>query len=64
MKTLESTPLIGDIKSSAYAIPTDKPEGDGTFLWRETVLVLAEVSAANVVGIGFTYAAAPRRRSD
>ncbi|HET6573369.1 MAG TPA: enolase C-terminal domain-like protein [Fimbriiglobus sp.] len=41
---------------SAYAVPTDAPEGDGTFRWDQTVLVLAEVSAGGSRGLGYTYA--------
>ncbi|HEY6490370.1 MAG: enolase C-terminal domain-like protein [Terracidiphilus sp.] len=40
---------------SAYAIPTDAPEGDGTFKWNSTTLVLCEVHAADEIGIGYTY---------
>src|SRR5579871_495916 len=41
---------------SAYAIPTDAPEGDGTIEWSQTVLVVAEVTAAGTTGLGYTYA--------
>jgi L-alanine-DL-glutamate epimerase-like enolase superfamily enzyme len=40
---------------SAYTIPTDSPEADGTFKWNSTTLVLCEVQAANEIGIGYTY---------
>jgi L-alanine-DL-glutamate epimerase-like enolase superfamily enzyme len=40
---------------SAYSIPTDAPEADGTYHWDETVLVLVEVAAGPVTGIGYTY---------
>lgn len=39
----------------AYTIPTDAPEADGTFAWDSTTLVLAEVHAADVSGLGYTY---------
>lgn len=47
---------IGDVRVSAYRIPTDKPEADGTYSWDATTLVVVEVSAAGSKGIGYTYA--------
>lgn len=41
---------------SAYTVPTDAPEADGTFSWSSTTIVIVELSAANTVGIGYTYA--------
>lgn len=41
---------------SAYRIPTDSHESDGTFEWDATTLVLVEAKAADTTGIGFTYA--------
>ncbi|HST16907.1 MAG TPA: enolase C-terminal domain-like protein [Gaiellaceae bacterium] len=49
---------IESIAVSAYRIPTDEPESDGTFAWTSTTLVLAEVSAGGATGIGWTYGAA------
>jgi L-alanine-DL-glutamate epimerase-like enolase superfamily enzyme len=43
---------------SAYTIPTDAPESDGTLEWDATTLVLVEVHGAGETGLGFTYAAA------
>ncbi|HWD77706.1 MAG TPA: mandelate racemase, partial [Kribbella sp.] len=43
------------VKASAYTIPTDAPEADGTFAWDSTTLVLVEVSADGVTGTGWTY---------
>jgi L-alanine-DL-glutamate epimerase-like enolase superfamily enzyme len=40
---------------SAYEIPTDEPESDGTLEWDSTTLVLVEASAGDETGIGFTY---------
>jgi len=40
---------------SAYEIPTDEPESDGTLEWDSTTLVLVEVSAGGETGLGFTY---------
>jgi L-alanine-DL-glutamate epimerase-like enolase superfamily enzyme len=41
---------------SAFSIPTDFPEADGTFEWRRTVLVIVELSARGERGFGYTYA--------
>ena len=47
---------IESVSASAYVVPTDKPEADGTFAWSSTTLVLAEASAAGQTGLGYTYA--------
>ena len=43
------------IDASAYTVPTDQPEADGTMTWDRTTLVVAEVSAGGDTGIGYTY---------
>lgn len=43
------------IEVSAYTIPTDLPESDGTLSWDSTTLVLVEISAGGVTGLGYTY---------
>ncbi|WP_231966753.1 enolase C-terminal domain-like protein [Terriglobus roseus] len=40
---------------SAYVIPTDAPEGDGTFAWNSTTLILVELKCGDVTGLGYTY---------
>jgi L-alanine-DL-glutamate epimerase-like enolase superfamily enzyme len=47
---------IQQFKVSAYTVPTDFPEADGTYSWKATTLVLVEVRAADHVGIGYSYA--------
>jgi L-alanine-DL-glutamate epimerase-like enolase superfamily enzyme len=47
---------IEQLEVSAYTIPTDYPEADGTFAWKETTLVLVEASAGGVRGLGYSYA--------
>lgn len=44
------------IAAAAFRIPTDGPEADGTFAWNSTTLVVASVSAADQLGLGYTYA--------
>ena len=46
---------IKRIDVSAYTIPTDFPESDGTLEWDSTTIVIAEVYAADKFGIGYTY---------
>lgn len=49
-------PAIEDLRVSAYNIPTDLPEADGTIEWNSTTLVLVESSGAGKKGTGYTYA--------
>lgn len=42
--------------TSAYTIPTETPEADGTFKWNSTTIILVELEAADQKGIGYTYA--------
>src|SRR5262245_46134908 len=46
---------IQRIDVSAYTIPTDLPESDGTLEWNATTIVIAEIYAGGKTGIGFTY---------
>lgn len=43
------------ITVSAFTIPTDAPEADGTFSWNSTTLVVAELRGAGKTGLGYTY---------
>ncbi|MFL6147335.1 MAG: enolase C-terminal domain-like protein, partial [Pseudonocardiaceae bacterium] len=49
---------IERLEVSAYEIPTDAPESDGTLAWDSTTLVLVIAHAAGQAGIGYTYAGA------
>ncbi|HLH04147.1 MAG TPA: enolase C-terminal domain-like protein [Bryobacteraceae bacterium] len=53
---MTSLPTIDRIEVSAYTVPTETPESDGTFVWDKTTLVLVEISAANEIGVGYSYA--------
>jgi L-alanine-DL-glutamate epimerase-like enolase superfamily enzyme len=46
---------VDDLTASAFAVPTDEPESDGTLAWDSTTLVVAEVRAAGQIGLGYTY---------
>jgi L-alanine-DL-glutamate epimerase-like enolase superfamily enzyme len=47
---------IGGLEVSAYTIPTDLPESDGTFEWDSTTIVLVEAWGGGKHGLGYTYA--------
>jgi L-alanine-DL-glutamate epimerase-like enolase superfamily enzyme len=48
--------IVERISVSAFAVPTDRPESDGTLAWNRTVLVVVEASSSGVTGLGYTYA--------
>jgi L-alanine-DL-glutamate epimerase-like enolase superfamily enzyme len=50
---------IDTLTVSAYTIPTDRPEADGTFAWDKTTMVLVEASGGGHTGIGYSYADKP-----
>jgi len=54
--------VVGRVAVSAYCIPTDAPEADGTYHWDRTVLVLVEATAGGAAGVGYTYADAATAR--
>ncbi|MGW3568201.1 enolase C-terminal domain-like protein [Streptomyces sp. NPDC000941] len=43
---------------TAYTVPTDAPEADGTLAWNETTVVVVEARGAQTTGLGWTYAPA------
>jgi L-alanine-DL-glutamate epimerase-like enolase superfamily enzyme len=58
---------LEDLAVSVLTLPTEHgPEADGTLVWRSTTMVLVEVRASGVTGIGWTYedAAAARIIAD
>jgi L-alanine-DL-glutamate epimerase-like enolase superfamily enzyme len=50
-------PVTG-VRVRAATFPTDGPEGDGTFAWDSTTVVVVEVEAGGGRGLGWTYAPA------
>lgn len=58
MKTTQrdSSASISGVSTSAYTVPTDFPESDGTIKWDKTTIVIVEVEAAGETGLGYTYA--------
>jgi len=49
---------IDSLEVSAYTVPTDAPEADGTIAWDRTTLVVAEPMAGGVRGLGWSYTGA------
>lgn len=47
---------IEGVRASAFVVPTEAPESDGTFQWDSTTLVLVEASAGGATGLGYSYA--------
>ena len=47
---------IDFVTVSAYTVPTDLPESDGTLEWDSTTLVLVQIKAGGKEGLGYTYA--------
>jgi L-alanine-DL-glutamate epimerase-like enolase superfamily enzyme len=55
---VERLGAVEDLQASAYRVPTDAPEADGTLAWHDTTLVLVEAQSDGVVGTGWTYGSA------
>lgn len=53
-----ATPVTA-IRASAFTVPTDAPEADGTYSWDSTTLVLVEADGGGKTGLGWTYAPVP-----
>jgi L-alanine-DL-glutamate epimerase-like enolase superfamily enzyme len=52
----DSGAAISNVGVRAFRIPTDYPESDGTLAWDATTLVLVEIEAGGLRGIGYSYA--------
>jgi len=55
MVTHDQPVPVERVEVSAYVVPTDAPESDGTLAWDSTTVVVVEVAAAGEVGTGWTY---------
>jgi L-alanine-DL-glutamate epimerase-like enolase superfamily enzyme len=49
-------PTVSSVQVSAYTIPTDFPESDGTMAWNETTIVVVRLAAGGSEGLGYSYA--------
>jgi L-alanine-DL-glutamate epimerase-like enolase superfamily enzyme len=47
--------VVERVDVSAYEIPTDGPESDGTLTWDATTIVVVEAHGGGRTGIGYTY---------
>jgi L-rhamnonate dehydratase len=48
-------PTLDDLRVHVRTVPTDAPERDGTLAWDATTVVVVEVDAGGVTGLGWTY---------
>lgn len=55
MSDLPEGPVIDGLDVSAYTVPTDQPESDGTLAWDSTTMVLVEATADGTTGVGYSY---------
>jgi len=46
---------IDNVSAAAYRIPTEEPESDGTLTWTATTVIVVEVAAGALTGLGYTY---------
>jgi L-alanine-DL-glutamate epimerase-like enolase superfamily enzyme len=47
---------IDKVQVSAYEVPTaTEEESDGTLIWNSTTIVVVEVAAGELTGLGYTY---------
>ena len=49
---------VESLAVSAFTVPTDEPESDGTAEWDSTTIVVVEARAGGETGLGYTYAPA------
>ncbi len=47
---------VQGLEVSAYRVPTDLPEQDGTIAWNSTTIVIVRAGAGGKHGIGYSYA--------
>lgn len=46
---------VEDVAATAYTVPTDRPESDGTLEWDSTTIVVVEIASGGEHGLGYTY---------
>jgi L-alanine-DL-glutamate epimerase-like enolase superfamily enzyme len=55
MSALAVDTAVERLAVSAYTVPTDEPESDGTLAWDETTIVVVHAHGGGEVGLGYTY---------
>ncbi len=53
---VHQSPTVEAVEVREYEVPTDQPEADGTLEWSSTTVVVVEVRAGGLSGLGWTYA--------
>ncbi len=48
--------VIENLAVSAYTVPTDFPESDGTITWDKTTIVIVEATGGGKRSLGYSYA--------
>jgi L-alanine-DL-glutamate epimerase-like enolase superfamily enzyme len=48
--------IVDAVDVSAFTVPTDAPESDGTLEWESTTVVVVEARSGKTSGLGWTYA--------
>jgi L-alanine-DL-glutamate epimerase-like enolase superfamily enzyme len=46
---------VTEVEVSAYTVPTEEPESDGTLEWDATTIVVVELEAEGECGLGYAY---------
>ena len=54
-RTTRVSPRVEGLEVTAYEIPTDQPESDGTLEWDSTTIVVVEAFNGRERGLGYTY---------
>lgn len=52
-----SDPTVTSVDVSAYTIPTESPESDGTLRWDSTSMLVVEAECGSHRGVGYSYTA-------
>ena len=52
----ERQAAVETVQVSAFTVPTDQPESDGTAEWDSTTIVVVELRGGGTTGLGYTYA--------
>jgi L-alanine-DL-glutamate epimerase-like enolase superfamily enzyme len=53
--TVAGAVAVEHLDVSAYEVPTDAPESDGTLAWASTTIVVVEAHGGGRTGLGYTY---------
>ena len=48
-------PAIESVEASAFTVPTEQPEQDGTLEWSQTTLLLVQARAGDSIGTVYSY---------